>query len=72
METLTKNAEIEHRRELETKYKGLIEERKFAEALALAREVITTYPDSPQARAMKEQIPHLERHVQTSFASKAS
>ncbi len=68
METLTKNAEIEHRRELETKYKGLIEQRNFAEALALAREVIATYPESPQARVMREQIPHLERHVRADFA----
>jgi tetratricopeptide (TPR) repeat protein len=68
LDTLTKNAEIEHRRELETKYKGLIEERNFAEALALAREVIATYPESPQARVMREQIPHLERHVRADFA----
>lgn len=71
METLTKNAEIEHRRELETKYKGFIEDRKFAEALALAREVIGLYPDSPQAKVLREQIPALEKHIHASFAKQA-
>ncbi len=72
MDTLTANAEIEHRKQLEAQYKAYLEENRFADALALAREVIRLYPQSPQARALREQIPHLERHVQASIGKPPS
>jgi len=63
MDTLRANAEIEHRKELEAEYKRLCEQRRFDEALALAREVVATYPDSPQARVLRQQIPQLEKRL---------
>ena len=63
LETLQTNAEIEHRRELEAEYKRLCEARQFGDALALAREVVARYPQSPQARVMREQIPVLEKQA---------
>lgn len=62
-DTLETNAQIEHRKELETRYKEYCETRRYAEALALARQVISEYPNSPQAQVMRAQIAHLEKQV---------
>ncbi len=67
MNTLKTNAEIEHRRQMEAQYKSYIDEHRFSEALALARDVVRLYPESPQGKVLREQIPHLEKRVQNEF-----
>lgn len=62
-ETLEANAQIEHRRELEARYKEFCETKRYADALALARQVINEYPNSPQAQVMRTQIPQLEKQL---------
>jgi hypothetical protein len=67
-ETLEANAQIEHRKELESRYKEYCETKRYAEALALARQVITEYPNSPQAQVMQAQLQHLEKQVKNPTA----
>lgn len=64
LETLKTNAEIERRQNLEEQYKDLLKRKHFIQALELARYIITTYPNSPQAKALQEQIPKLEELVE--------
>ncbi len=61
LETLEANAEIQERQELESRIKGLIKGHRFAEAVDLARQVIQTYPDSPQAEVLRSQLDRLEK-----------
>ncbi len=53
------NAEVEERKQLEEEIKELVHRRRFHEALDLAGKVIDTYPTSPQAKALREQIPRM-------------
>lgn len=63
LETLEFNAGVETRQELEEQIKDLISRRDFAEALELANQVIVRYPESPQAEALRGQLPRLREHV---------
>lgn len=63
LETLEFNAGVETRQELEEQIKDLISRRDFAEALELANQVIVRYPESPQAEALRRQLPRLREHV---------
>jgi hypothetical protein len=36
-----------------------VKNRRFAEAVAVAEEVVRRFPDSPQANALEERLPHL-------------
>lgn len=58
--TLQANAEIEKRQQLEEQIKDLVRRRNFIQARELAKHVIETYPDSPQAQALRAQTPKLE------------
>jgi len=60
LETLRTNAEIEHRQHLEQRFTELVKQRRFIEALDLARHVIQRYPTSPQAEALIGQLDRLE------------
>ncbi len=62
--TLEANAEIEARHALELQIKELIKVHRYAEALDLARNVIRTYPNSPQATALQNQLPRLEARAE--------
>ncbi|MFO0840437.1 MAG: hypothetical protein U1D55_18165 [Phycisphaerae bacterium] len=57
---LRANAEVQTRQRLESQIRQFVKERRFREALASARSVIAEYPTSPQAEALREQIPKLE------------
>ncbi|MCH8149477.1 MAG: hypothetical protein IH987_16090, partial [Planctomycetes bacterium] len=61
--TLATNAEIVQRKQYEEKFKELIGGHHFADALRIARHVIEHFPRSPQAQALREQIPILEQRV---------
>jgi hypothetical protein len=59
MDTLRDNAEIEIRRDLEEQLKELMRTHRYIEGLALAQDIIAKYPNSPQAKALKEQLPQM-------------
>jgi len=63
IQTLRQNAEIQRRKQYEALIKEHLRSQRFADALRLARHVIETFPESPQARALRKQIPVLERRV---------
>lgn len=57
--TLKGNAEIEDRQELEAKITELAKQGRYAEAHQLAQGLIKKYPTSPQAEALRVQLPRL-------------
>jgi len=57
---LQENAEIQTRQEMEKQIRELIKEQRFDEAVRVANEVLQQYPSSPQATALREQLPRLE------------
>ncbi len=59
MDTLRDNAEIEIRKDLEEQLKELMRTHRYIEALALAQDLIAKYPNSPQAKALKDQLPSM-------------
>lgn len=63
--TLQENAEIQVRHRMESEIRDLIKERRFDEALRTANELLHQYPDSPQAAALREQLPRLEEMATT-------
>lgn len=60
LETLEANAEIQTRQQMENRIKEHVRQHEYWEALALARKIITDYPFSPQANALRAQVPRLE------------
>ncbi len=61
--TLRANVEISTRKHYENRFKELVSGRQYPEALRIARHVIEHFPGSPQAAALQQQIPALERRV---------
>jgi len=61
--TLRMNAEIQTRQRLEAEIREYVRREQFDDALRLAREVMTRYPGSPQAAALREQLPRLEQRA---------
>lgn len=64
---LRANAEIKLRQRLEQQFRELYRQRRFDEALHIARTVVDRYPHSPQAKALREQLPKLEELAATMF-----
>jgi len=62
--TLRANAEIETRQHAERDIKELIRRHRYGEALERARDLIEKYPTSPQAEALRGQIPRLQQRAQ--------
>ncbi len=58
--TLETNAEIEARQQMEAQIMALAKHGRYIEATALAKRVIESYPDSPQADVLRRQIDRLE------------
>ncbi len=67
--TLRANAEIETRQHAERDIKELIRRHRYGEALEQARDLIDKYPKSPQADALRGQIPRLEQRAQEQASS---
>jgi len=61
--TLRANAEILQRKQYEVKFKELISSRHYREALRIAKHVVDQFPKSPQALALRDQIPLLEKRA---------
>ncbi len=61
--TLKANAEIQHRKRYENKFKELMSAKHYAEALRMARLIIDQFPGSPQALALENQVPILQRRA---------
>lgn len=57
--TLRENAEIKERQALEGQFLDMFRQRRYDEALELAEQVLNDYPNSPQARMLREQLPKL-------------
>ena len=63
LSTLRTNAEILQRKQYEAKFKELIGTQQYDEALRIAKHVVEHYPESPQAQALRDQIPVLEKRA---------
>jgi len=61
--TLRQNAEIQRRKRYEAQFKEYVRARRLPEALRLAKHVVETFPNSPQAEVLRKQIPVLERRA---------
>jgi hypothetical protein len=61
LRTLRENAEIEERQEHEMRIQLLLEQRRFADAVREAEEILRRFPDSPQAEALIERLPQLRQ-----------
>lgn len=59
--TLVENAEIHTRQQMEQHFRDLMNDHLYGEALDVAHEFIDRYPNSPQAAALRPQLPRLER-----------
>lgn len=64
MDTLAENAEIQHRQKIELTIKDMVKRQRFAEAIELAEEIIRDYPQSPQAAALRDQLPRLKERAE--------
>lgn len=69
LDTLRENADIAQRKHYESRFKELIGGRHYGEALRLANKLIELFPESPQAGALRAQVPVLERHVAAQTAA---
>ena len=61
--TLRANAEIQQRKHYEDRFKELISGKQYEEALRIARHVIEHFPGSPQATALRAQVPVLQKRL---------
>jgi hypothetical protein len=61
LRTLRENAEIEERQEHEMRLQILLEQRRFADAVHEAEEIVRRFPGSPQAEALVERLPQLRQ-----------
>lgn len=59
-ETITDNARIEEVRELRDRIRDLIDRRRFAEAVELARDLVGRFPDTAAAQELRGQLARLE------------
>ncbi len=66
LETLEHNAEVELRQALERQIKELVRTKQFGEAAELAEQVIRQFPQSPQAEALRVQLPRLQERARES------
>jgi tetratricopeptide (TPR) repeat protein len=57
---LEANAEVKSRQLMEANIRELVTQRRYEEAVRLARQLIARYPNSPQAGVLHDQLPRLE------------
>jgi outer membrane protein assembly factor BamD (BamD/ComL family) len=69
--TLENNAEIERRQVLEAEIMDFVRHGRYIEAAELARRVIEKFPDSPQAEALRLQLPRLQELANNPSAAPA-
>lgn len=62
--TLRENEEIQTRQRMESEIRNLVRAQRFSEAARIANEVIAQYPHSPQAEALREQLPKLRQKAE--------
>lgn len=61
--TLRENAEIQTRQKLESEIRELVRNHRYPDAIRIAGDVIQQYPNSPQADALREQLPKLQERA---------
>jgi len=59
--TIADNAHIEEARELRDRISDLLRRRRFAEAVAKARDLIARFPDTTAAAELNKEMPRLEK-----------
>lgn len=59
MQLIEENAEVEQRREIESRIGQLLKSGRYLEGIQLAEGLIKQYPASPQARAAEQLLPRL-------------
>lgn len=57
---LRENAEIQTRQRMEHEIRELVKQQRFDAAIRVGREVLQRFPSSPQAHALREQLPRME------------
>lgn len=65
LDTLEANAEIQIRQQLENQFKDCLRQQQYWDALAIARRIVTEYPFSPQANALRGRVARLEELART-------
>jgi hypothetical protein len=65
IDTLEANAEIQIRQQLENQFKDCLKQQQYWDALGLARRIVTEYPFSPQANALRGRVARLEELART-------
>lgn len=60
LRTLRENARIEEVRELRDRIGDLLERRRYAEAVAIAEDIVTRFPDTQAARQLGQQLDRLK------------
>ncbi len=58
---LRENAEIQTRQRMESDIVELVKQQRFNAAIRVARDVLSRFPSSPQAAALRQQLPRLEQ-----------
>lgn len=61
---LKENAETEQRNAMESRIKEMIRAKRYPEALELAEELTSVFPNSPQAKIAQQLIEKLQQHLQ--------
>ncbi|MGE0482387.1 MAG: hypothetical protein AB7Q17_18160 [Phycisphaerae bacterium] len=60
---LRENMEIQTRKRMEAKYTECLRTGQYAQALEVARDLVSRYPGSPQAAKLRDQLPKLIERV---------
>ncbi len=63
VDTLRANVEIQQRKQYESRFKELLQTHQYVDALRIAKRVVDRFPESPQAHALRDQIPLLEKRA---------
>lgn len=63
LQTLQANAEVQVRQKMEGEIHEMLVQKRFSDALAVARTLIERYPSSPQADALRDQLTKLEQRA---------
>jgi hypothetical protein len=61
--TLRENAEVQARQRMETEIREFVRMQRFGDAIRVGHEMIQQYPHSPQAEALRAQLPKLQERA---------
>jgi hypothetical protein len=61
--TLTENAEIEERHEREQRIHDLVSRKRYADAIEMANQLLSEFPQSPQGQTLRDLLPKLREKL---------